>query len=261
MLPGKRRNRNLSLAASIAVVFACVLAIVSTYDHVSQTWDEPNHIATGLEWLQDGTYSMWTENPPLARVPLALGPYYSGARLPKEGRSKTDIETGNSHPIPLGNAVLYENGDYQRQLALARVGTLPFFLLAAAVLWLWLERHDALTAFLAVATFCTLPAVLAHSALATTDMAFAAMFLLFVWQLVRWLQESTVIRSALLGVCLGLAVATKFTAIVFIPAAASALIVARMWGERKSAALSWEVWRSRLTAIVPTAPLPSMAAN
>jgi 4-amino-4-deoxy-L-arabinose transferase-like glycosyltransferase len=256
VLPGKSRNRNLSLAASIAVVFACVLTIVSTYDRVSQTYDEPTHIATGLEWLQDGTYSMWTENPPLSRVPLALGPYYSGVRLPDEGRSKTDIEAKSWISLELGNRVLYENRDYRHRLALARAGTLPFFLLAAAVLWLWLARHNALSGFFAVATFCTLPVVLAHSALATTDMAFAAMFLLFIWRFVRWLQESTVLRSALLGVCLGLVVATKFTAIVFIPAAAFALIVARMWGERKSTVLSWEVWRSRvLHSLAITAPI------
>ena len=48
-------SARLSLAASIAVVLGCVFAIVSTYDRISQTWDEPNHIATGLELVQDGT--------------------------------------------------------------------------------------------------------------------------------------------------------------------------------------------------------------
>ena len=253
---GRNRTRKPYLAASMVVVLGCALAIASTYGRMSQTWDEPNHIATGVEWLQDGTYSMWTENPPLARVAVALGPYFAGARLPVEGRSRSDIEADGGLSYTLGNALLYENGSYRRQLALARGGTLPFFLVAAAVLWVWLVRHHALSGFLSVAAFCTLPAVLAHSALATTDMAFTAMFLLFIWQLVRWLENSSVARSALLGASLGLAFATKFTAIVFIPAASLSVVAARVWSERHSVPPSWKVWRSRvLNALLIAIPI------
>jgi hypothetical protein len=237
----------LSLEASLVVVLGCALAIVSTYGRMSQTWDEPNHIATGVEWLQDGTYLMWTENPPLARVAVALGPYYVGARLPDTGRTKSDIETTRGGVAwGLGNYLLYGTGSYRRRLALARAGTLPFFLLAAAVLWFWLGRDYALSGFVSIAAFCTLPAILAHTALATTDIAFAAMFLLFIWQLVRWLEDSTAARSASLGACLGLTVATKFTALVFIPSASLAVIAARMWSEWRDARLFWKMWRSRI---------------
>jgi len=133
------------LKASLAVVLGCALAIVSTYGRMSQTWDEPNHIATGVEWLQDGTYLMWTENPPLARVAVALGPYLVGARFAGAGHTKSDIETTRGLAWGLGNYLLYGTGSYQRQLALARAGTLPFFFLAAAVLWFWLGRDCALS--------------------------------------------------------------------------------------------------------------------
>ncbi|HET6372931.1 MAG TPA: glycosyltransferase family 39 protein [Candidatus Polarisedimenticolia bacterium] len=249
----------LALAASIVVVLACVAAIVSTYGRMSQTWDEPNHIAAGVEWLQDGTYTLWTENPPLARVAVALGPYLSGARLPLEGRGKSEIEADGLVSYALGNGVLYDHGSYRRQLALARLGALPFFLLAAAVLWCWLARLGALSAFMGVAACCTLPAVLAHSGLATTDMPFAAVFLLFMWRLVRWLEEPTVPRAILLGGCLGLAVATKFTAIAFIPPASLAVVCARIWSERRSPQPPLMTWRARaLNALLLVAPVGAL---
>jgi hypothetical protein len=242
---GQNRAKFLAALTSMVVVLGCVLAIISTYGRISQTWDEPNHIATGVEWLQDGTYSMWTENPPLARVAVALGPFLSGARLPRQDRSKSDIETDDFLSFKLGNRLLYEHGSYRRQLVLARTGTLPFFLLAAAVIWFWLVRHHVLAGLLGIGAFCTLPPVLAHSALATTDIAFTALFLLFMWQLVCWLTDSTPARSALLGACIGLAVAAKFTAIVFIPVASLAMIAARMWSEKRSGQPQGSKWRSR----------------
>lgn len=245
-LLGGNRTKLLATFIAIVIVFGCVLAIIFTYGRISQTWDEPNHIATGIEWLQDGTYSMWTENPPLARVAIALGPFLSGARLPRQGRSKNDIEADDTLSYMLGNKLLYEHGSYRRQLALARIGTLPFFLLAAAVLWFWLLRHHALAGLICVGAFCTLPPVLAHSALATTDIAFTALFLLFMWQLIRWLEESTAARSAVLGACIGLAIAAKFTAIVFIPVASLAVIAAHLWSEKRLKQPLWTKWRGRI---------------
>ena len=49
---------------------------------LSVTFDEPHHLATGLDWWQFGTYRWWTENPPLPKMLTALGPYLAGVRLP-----------------------------------------------------------------------------------------------------------------------------------------------------------------------------------
>jgi len=258
-LPGSPGT--LYLAASLLLVFACTLAITATYDKLSHTIDAPNHIATGMEWLQDGTYIMWTENPPLARAAVALGPYLDGAEIPDADnpealRTKSGIEANCGMAGGLGSYLLYETGGYQRTLSLARAGTLPFFLLAAAVLWLWLGRDHPLAGFLAIAAFCTLPAILAHSGLATTDIAFVAVFLLFVWRLVGWLEDSTIVQSIFLGLSIGLAVATKFTSLVFIPAASLALVAARAWGERGRDQNHWKVWGRRiLQAFLVSAPV------
>ena len=57
----------------IAAVLALAGAarIVLTYDVFNHTWDEPAHIAGGMELLDRGSYTYDYKNPPLARVVLA----------------------------------------------------------------------------------------------------------------------------------------------------------------------------------------------
>ena len=42
--------------------------IVATYPVFNHTFDEPAHLATGMEWLDRGTYTWEPQHPPLARA-------------------------------------------------------------------------------------------------------------------------------------------------------------------------------------------------
>src|SRR5215470_281411 len=87
------------------------------------TFDEPHHLATGIEWWQFGTYRWWTENPPLPKALIALGPYLAGMRLPADPAA---LDPG---PWVPGVELLYAAPSYTRALMLARLGTLLFLLL------------------------------------------------------------------------------------------------------------------------------------
>src|ERR1041385_8381861 len=67
------------LLALIAIVLG-TLRIVSTYSDTALTWDEPGHMACGLQYLAEHVYLYEAHHPPLARVASALIPYLSGAR-------------------------------------------------------------------------------------------------------------------------------------------------------------------------------------
>ena len=199
--------------------------IAATWTALSHTPDEPVHLAAGMEWLQQGSYRLHAENPPLARVATALGPHLAGLRLASEGPI-----------VQRGLDVLYAEGSYARNLSLARLGTLPFFLLAALLVWRWAASLGGPRAgFLAGASFCTLPPVLGHAGLATTDMAFAAVFPLALYTFARWLDSPTAGRSLAFGAALGVALATKFSALVFFPPCAAALVLLRLVLRRTAA--------------------------
>jgi 4-amino-4-deoxy-L-arabinose transferase-like glycosyltransferase len=81
----------------------------------------------------------------------------------------------------------------------------------------------------------------AHSGFATTDIAFVASYLLVLWTLRHVLARPGARSGALLGVTLGLAVATKFSTLVFLPPAAFAVVVCHYWDQRRA-------WRTGILA-------------
>src|SRR5205823_2975687 len=102
--------------------------IVSTYHVFSATYDEPVHLESGIEWLQFGRLTVNRMHPPLSRVFVAAGPYLEGVRW--QGKDNYRAEAV---------AELHSRGQYWQTLALARMGVLPFFILAVWVTW-WLAR-------------------------------------------------------------------------------------------------------------------------
>jgi 4-amino-4-deoxy-L-arabinose transferase-like glycosyltransferase len=202
-------------------VALATVRIAATYGVFSHTFDEPAHVATGMEWLERGAYRLEPQHPPLARVLVALGPYLAGER----GHGHTDIYNE-------GALILYNGGRYRRNLTLARLGTLPFFWLACAVVWMagarWYGRGEAACAVL---LFTLLPPVLAHASLATTDMALTATFGLALYALLRWWQTPKLAHGAAMGAAVAVAVLAKFSSLAFLPACALALaaLFGRPW--------------------------------
>jgi 4-amino-4-deoxy-L-arabinose transferase-like glycosyltransferase len=199
------------------ITATAVVRIILTYNEFNQVWDEPAHIACGMEWLQRGKYTLEPQHPPLARVADALGPYLAGSRL-----------VGHGDMWQEGNEILYGDGRYFYNLTLARLGVLPFFLLSVGVVWLWARRlFGEWAALLAVALYTMQPVVLAHAGFATTDMALNATVVLALFAFVTWLDKPNYSRSVLLGLATALAVVSKFSTLVFLPAAGLGILVSR----------------------------------
>jgi hypothetical protein len=215
-----------SLAVFLLLVAIGSLRIVSTYDVFSHTADEPAHLAAGLEWLSKGVYRYEAQHPPLARVAVALGPYLAGLR--------TD---DNPDMWGEGLTILYRDRQYDRTLALARMGTLPFFWAACLVVYLWGKRYlgEPGTAF-AVLCFTFLPPILAHAGLATTDMALTATVSASFLAAMVWLDRPGPAHSLLLGVITGLTVLSKFSALAFLPVALAASLTWYLIAERPNLA-------------------------
>jgi hypothetical protein len=224
-----RRLRRLYCTLALLFILVGAVRIISTYRVFNQTFDEPKHIASGLEWWERGTYTIDSQQPPLARVAATLGPYLAGVR----SRGRTLEER-----IAEGTSELNTNNAYWSNLALARIGILPFYLLACAVVWFWTERvAGGRAALMAILLFTSLPAVLGHSGLATTDMAVTASLCASLLCFVLWLEDPTPRRTWLFGITLGVAVLSKFSTFVFFPACIAVLVVGRASVMRHNAKL------------------------
>lgn len=215
----------------IAVAFIVLVSarIVATYSVFNHTYDEPAHVACGMEWLDRGVYQWEPQHPPLARIAAALPLYLAGLR---SHNTRRDL------PFAMwqeGTAILYSGNRYERNLGLARIGILPFFWLACAVVYAWGARYfRPAVAVAAVFLFSMLPPVLAHGGLATTDMAVTATMSLAFFAGMVWLEQPSFSHAAWFGGATGLMTLSKFSALVFFPASAALALVWYLITERPS---------------------------
>lgn len=199
----------------IGLVVVATLRIVATYSVFNHTVDEPAHIAAGLQWLDQGRYTLEPHHPPLARIAMALGPYLMGRR------SSTEIDMYKE-----GATILYGDGHYDRNLTLARLAILPFFWLACFVLYAATRAMlGELVALCAVFLYTFVPPVLAHAGLATNDMPLSAMLAASFVTGLMWLERPDRRHSILFGACTGLAIISKFSILLFLPVAFGAALL------------------------------------
>ncbi|HVR41804.1 MAG TPA: glycosyltransferase family 39 protein, partial [Thermoanaerobaculia bacterium] len=212
--------------ALIAIALAAPLAVASTWTIFSQVMDEPAHVGAGMEWLAAGTYTIEAQHPPLARIAFAVGPRLLG------------IPFVEGSLLGTGNRILHHGGEYRKNLAAARAGNLPFLLLAIVSVAALARRLGGPAAALAAALlFATLPPILAHAGVATTDLPLTATLAASLWAFDAWLERKSLARTILLGLAVGAALSTKLSALGYLPAAMlpllAAWIVERRGGPRE----------------------------
>jgi 4-amino-4-deoxy-L-arabinose transferase-like glycosyltransferase len=196
------------VALAFLILAACLLA-ASTWRVYSNTWDEPEHLAAGIELLDKGRYEYDTEHPPIVRIFMALGPYLAGAR---------SFGTPPPDGVQEGVDILYSGGHYTLYLTLARLGTLPFLALLLYATWLWARRLSSSSgeALLAVLLLASVPPILGHAALATLDVAAAGTVLLALYALQCWLSSARWRDAVFFGLASGVAIGSKFSAVPFL---------------------------------------------
>jgi len=237
MHEGNTSSRYARLAA-LGLVLIGVVRIVATYHDFSQSYDEPAHIACGMEWLEKGTFQMEPQHPPLPRVMVALGPYLAGLRLP-ELKFADDNKAEGYDLFGTGNKILYARGEYRRNLTLARIGTLPFFLLTAWVTFFWARSLlGDWYAVLALFLLTTLPTILGYCSLAYVDPSLLAFLpaALFAW--IRWLESPGWGRSVILGTAVAGTLLSNTPWMVYLPPCAAAILACRWWAWRSESKIS-----------------------
>ena len=173
----------------------------------SLTYDEPVHIAEGLNAWRYGRFEQYNDHPPLARLWFAL-PLLN----PKW---QVDVEK-----LPDSFHVTRIAPDPEALAWRARAMNVLLGLLLAWLVW---RAADQLlsrgAANLALALFVFSPSLIAHFSIAATDGAATLFIFATAWGLVRWRREPTWKRTFGLGLLLGLMLLAKFsTAPMLVPA-------------------------------------------
>lgn len=211
------RSRTYVAALAILTLIA-VVRVGSANRAFSAMVDEPAHLGDGYHWFE-GISPFDPSHPPLARILCALPLRLAG--VPPSTRGSE---------IDRGIDLLY-SGDYETNLARARGGNLILFALAIVATAEWARRtFGHAVALIAAALFTTLPPVLAHAGLITTDGAITATLPLALLVLDRFLERPSPARTVALGAAIGLGLLAKLSFLVFFPAGALFVLFARRGG-------------------------------
>lgn len=165
----------------------------------SLTYDEPVHIAEGLDAWRHGRFEQYNDHPPLARLWCTL-PLL-------DSRFQVDVEPlADSFHIP------HIAPDPEALAWRARAMNLLLGVILAMLVWWAANRlFSPGAANLALALFAFSPGLIAHFSVAATD-GVATLFLFAVaLALVRWRRNPGWSRTLLLGLLLGLMLLAKFS--------------------------------------------------
>lgn len=218
----------------IAVVLLLLfwVRLVDTAVTVSATFDEPLHLMQAVLYWRQRLLMSVVQNPPLVHVLMGLP-----LRLAFEPALPPEM-TGAVFQdwLALSRQFLWQiNGGGLQLLFAGRLAVIWLALLLGALLVRWAGRWFGPGAALVTLLLYTFdPNVLAHGALATTDLGTAVFITLAAYSVWSYWTMHDAGRDPrrgqywLVGAAVGLALASKFSGVILLPAL-GLIVVWRMW--------------------------------
>lgn len=187
----------------------------------SPTQDEPGHLVAGLEHWKTGVFDLYRVNPPLVRL-LAAAPVLATHHHTDTSLMHDDpfAHRAGSRPVfRLGADFVDVNGVHTMSLLrLARWMVFPFALIGTVVCYRWADvLYGKFAARIAAALWAFFPMVIGHGCLITPDVPSATMIALACFLFRRWIFAPSWGNATWMGITLGVALLTKFTALILVP--------------------------------------------
>ena len=213
--PGETRRGGLYAAGAALLFAAFAFQLWHHAVRTSPSIDEGAHILAGHRHWQCGDFGINPEHPPLlklvAAAPLNFGAWEEpgwpcGARL-----------TPKPEMFAAGTSFMVRNG-VDRVVTLTRLAAASLSLLLAALVFLSArEMFGRWEALASLALLAFEPSLIGHGSMVTTDMALSATALAAAYALYRYGKRPNAVRLVVLGLALGLLLAAKHSAVLFLP--------------------------------------------
>ena len=216
---GRISAREWLVPALLAVVL--LTQLLTSVRQLSQTSDEANHLHAGYRYWQCRDFGYNVEHPPLAKLVAALPLRFMTVRDP----FPVACGTSPASDFATGRQFLYaDNPD--RLLGAGRAAVSLFAIAILMLAWLWTRlMFGRVAAAVAAILIAFEPNLVAHGALVTTDSALTCGILASVAALWFCARRVTWTRIVGVGVALGIAVTSKFSAIIVVPILIALLLV------------------------------------
>lgn len=212
--PGGELPAAVRRAATAGLLALMALQLVAGARAWTATSDEITHLPSGYTYLVTGDLRLNPQHPPLVKMLAAL-PLL--AIRPEFDRRDPAWTADPPREWEFGERFLYRNDPDP----LLFRGRLPLIGLALLLAWsvarLAADLFGDRAGIAALALVALSPTVLAHGRLVTMDVPVACFSTWFVHRLLRHARDGRRGDAVLAGIALGLALATKFSALVLLP--------------------------------------------
>jgi dolichyl-phosphate-mannose--protein O-mannosyl transferase len=184
-MPLNLKRRIFTFCSVFCLLTLLIVQVVVAIRGQSLTWDEGNHIFSGVEIWHTHDYSFNPEHPPMVKMLGALALMPLPIRIPQpQGRFfKAEAYLD-------GTELLFHNAPQfpaERLIFRARIVEIIFSLATALVVFAAAAEMFSLEAGLcALLLFCFEPTLVTHSAYVTTDMAASGTIFATIYALWRW---------------------------------------------------------------------------
>ena len=202
----------LAVAVTLLLAIHAGLAVVSLLRE-NPTIDEVAHLPAGVSYWQKGTFKLYHHNPPLVKLVAALPVVLANpvtAPLYESGFWDQDSQATFGEYFTLVNA-----DRYFELFASARMLMPIFTVLGGLAVFAWSARlYGGTGGLVSLALWSLSPNILAHGRLVTGDAPSASLAVIATYLFWRHQHRPTWTRAVGVGVVLGLAQLTKFSALL-----------------------------------------------
>jgi hypothetical protein len=258
----KRRGTFDRIAPALLVALVAVHAFLArdAARRASVTIDEFAHLPAGLSYWQQGTFALYHHNPPLAKLLAAL-PVLASHPDVDYAHSWATARMEGRPPNPTDFGTDFMRANAARYVKLFARGRGAIIALSAAGLLIVYQWGRALwgtpSGLLAAALWAFEPNLIAHAGLVTTDVAATVFILAATWAFWRWLERHSLRHATLAGLLFGLALLTKFTALLLFPV--FAIMAAVYWPLGPRPGPPAPPPPGRLSPVLSGVPIPLLA--
>ncbi|RLB81977.1 MAG: hypothetical protein DRH17_07280 [Deltaproteobacteria bacterium] len=215
----------------------------------SPTVDEFAHLPAGYYYWKTGDFSLYGKNPPLIKLLCAL-PLLAMNISMDPGLSYADA--GDWRPWVFGTHFMRENAAAYDMIFF--IGRLPVVLLSLLLGWYvfrWArELYGPKGGLLSLILYTFSPNILAHSRLVTTDVGCTCFMFMAVYYYWRSFQPQRHRAWIGAGICFGLALLSKFTALLLIPVFGLLLLFWAWRGKQGESAAAVPAFNHRLPVFI-----------
>lgn len=205
------------LGVSVVVVLLLFLVFLQAFlsmRHKSPVFDETIHLSAGYYYLKTGDFRLSHDHPPLVKimagVPLMLLERVEPINVPR-WRGEEAQKYGEKFFYASGN-------DADRVILLGRTSIVLLSVLLGFFVFKWAgELYGLGAGIFALFLYVLEPNILAHSRLVTTDLGSTCFIFISTYFFWRFLKEFRRKDLILTGVTFGLALASKFSALLLVP--------------------------------------------